>query len=125
MPIGKKAPNLDNDNSTELPENQNTKNDDQTTAENPSPPALSPAPAQNQPPAPAQNQPLDPIDEDTSRANNTTKGSGSRSAGDGRIVVGRYYSDRDERYVSVQVDELIFFNAALTNDDVQLIYNSA
>ena len=64
MPVGKKVPSRDNDNSIELPENQNIKDADQSTAENPTPPAL--------PPAPAQNQPSDSIDEDTSRTNNTT-----------------------------------------------------
>ena len=55
----------------------------------------------------------------------TTKQGGSRSAGDGRIVVGRRYTDRDWDYASVVADELIYFNAALKSDDVQLIYNSA
>ena len=40
-------------------------------------------------------------------------------SGDGRIVVGRPFTDKDERYVSIQVDELIFFNRALTTDEVQ------
>ena len=46
---------------------------------------------------------------------------------DGRIVVGRLqtYKDQNGSYASVQVDELIYFNAALTNDDVQSIYSSA
>ena len=47
------------------------------------------------------------------------------SAGDGKIVVGRAYTNQNQDYASVQVDELIYFNAALTNDDVQSIYNSA
>ena len=61
----------------------------------------------------------------TEVASNTTEGLGSRSAGDGRIVVGRVHTNHDERYASVQVDELIYFNAALTSDEVQSIYNSA
>ena len=55
----------------------------------------------------------------------TTRISESLSAGDGRIVVGRWYTDSDSYYSSIQVDELIFFNAALTDTDVQSIYNSA
>ena len=55
----------------------------------------------------------------------TTGSARSGSVGDGRIVVGRYYPDQDRNYASVQVDELIYFNAALTSDDVQSIYNSA
>ena len=58
-------------------------------------------------------------------ASDTTKDAYSHSAGDSRIVVGRIYADRDQRYASVQVDELIYFNAALTSDHVQSIYNSA
>ena len=42
--------------------------------------------------------------------------------GDGRIVVGRLLTDQDDSYSSVQVDELIYFNASLTSDEVQLIY---
>ena len=49
----------------------------------------------------------------------------SMSSGDGRIVVGRHYTDQDWEYASVQVDELIYFNAALSSDHVQSIYNSA
>ena len=45
-------------------------------------------------------------------------------AGDGRIVVGRYYTDTDERYSSVQVDELLFFNQALSPADVIALNNS-
>ena len=55
----------------------------------------------------------------------TNKRSSSHAAGDGRIVVGRYDAYHDDYYTSVHVDELIYFNAALTTDDVQSIYNSA
>ena len=55
----------------------------------------------------------------------TTKYGPPYSAGDGRIVVGRRSTDRNERYVSVRLDELIYFNAALTDTQVQSIYNSA
>ena len=61
----------------------------------------------------------------TEVANDTTKSTKPFPAGDGRIVVGRLYTDRDESYGNVQVDELIYFDAALTSDDVQSIYNSA
>ena len=49
----------------------------------------------------------------------------SSSAGDGRIVVGKDYTHSDGNYASVQVDELIYFNTALTDTQVQSIYNSA
>ena len=45
----------------------------------------------------------------------------SRSAGDGRIVVGRHYTDRNQDYASVQVDELIFFNQALTQQQIDAL----
>ena len=47
------------------------------------------------------------------------------SAGNGTIVVERYYTAIDGDYTGVEVDELIYFNAGLTSDDVQSIYNSA
>ena len=56
---------------------------------------------------------------------NTTKDAHLGSVGDGRIIVGRRYTDSNEKYGSVHLDELIYFNAALTSDDVQSIYNSA
>ena len=58
-------------------------------------------------------------------ATDTSKHDVNRSAGGGRIVAGREYTDSDERYASVQVDELIYFNASLTSDDVQSVYNAA
>ena len=65
MPVSKNIPSRDNDNSTEYPENQNIKDDDQSTAENlQTPPTL--------PPAPAQFQPIDSTGEDTSMTNNNT-----------------------------------------------------
>ena len=43
------------------------------------------------------------------------------SAGDGRIVLGRRYTGNDEEYASVQVDELTFFNQALTPDQISTL----
>ena len=56
-------------------------------------------------------------------ASDTTNFGGTYSAGDGRIVVGRIFTDRDENYASIQVDELIYFNKALTTTDIKLLYN--
>ena len=53
----------------------------------------------------------------------TTKVLRSRSAGDGRIVVGRVYTKRDDNYASMQIDELIFFNKALSTTEIQVLYN--
>ena len=51
-------------------------------------------------------------------ASDTSKDVGSRSPGGGRIVVGRWYTDRDQDYASVQIDELIFFNNFLTLEEI-------
>ena len=59
-------------------------------------------------------------------ASGTTKDtSRSYSPGNGRIVMGRVFTDQDQNQASVMIDELIYFNASLTSDDVQSIYNSA
>ena len=60
----------------------------------------------------------------------TFKNEEQYSAGDSRIVVGYRYTDHNQdagdcRYVSVQVDELVYFNVVLTDSDIQSIYNSA
>ena len=60
----------------------------------------------------------------TEVVSDTTKGTWSRSTGDGRIVVGRYATDRDIDYASVMVDELLFFNQALSVDDTETLYQS-
>ena len=53
----------------------------------------------------------------------TTKTVLARVAGDGRIVVGRRFTNQDMDYANVQVDELNFFNQSLTSAEVQSIYN--
>ena len=54
-------------------------------------------------------------------ASDTSKADGSQSPGDGRIVVGRKYTDRNQDYASVQVDELIFFNNSLTLEEIETL----
>ena len=60
------------------------------------------------------------MDSDTEK----TAGHLTYSTGDGRIVVGRRRTDKDQDYVSVQVDELIIFNRTLSNVEVESIYNA-
>ena len=43
--------------------------------------------------------------------------------GDGRVVVGRRYVTRSQNYAHVEVDELVFFNKALMEDEVMELYN--
>ena len=49
----------------------------------------------------------------------------SYSAGKWKIVIGKAYAHDDMFYSSVQIDELIFFNRALTVDEISQIYSSA
>ena len=53
-----------------------------------------------------------------------TQSGGPFSAGDGRIVVGRRFTDQDKLQASIAVDELIFFNQSLTVDDIEALYQS-
>ena len=63
------------------------------------------------------------FDNGTEVANVATKVAGSDHPGDGRIVVGRIYTDRGLLYASVQVDELTFFNKALSTTEIAATYN--
>ena len=47
----------------------------------------------------------------------------SHEEGDGRTVVGRYLTNVDDNYASVDIDELLFFNEALNVDQVTKIKN--
>ena len=57
-------------------------------------------------------------------ASDTSKTERSNPVREGRIVVGRTYTDKDEAYGSVQVDELIYFNQALIESEIKAIYKS-
>ena len=43
---------------------------------------------------------------------------------DGRIVIGRIRTDLNIRYASVQVDELLFFNQSLTEQEIMMLSQS-
>ena len=47
-----------------------------------------------------------------------------RTAATDRIVLGRFYLDRNERYSSVKIDELVFFNQSLKSAEVQQLLRS-
>ena len=57
------------------------------------------------------------------RQNDTEQLVTNINPGDGRIVIGRRYSGLDEAYSSVQVDEVLFFNEALTDDEIKMLSN--
>ena len=40
-----------------------------------------------------------------------------------KTVVGRFYTDLDEKYATIKVDEVTMWNMALTAQDVQDLYN--
>ena len=44
-------------------------------------------------------------------------------AGTGRVVVGKYSASVDEGYAGVEVDELLFFNQTLDDDQITEIKN--
>ena len=50
-----------------------------------------------------------------------SKAAGNFTNGDRRIVIGRRFSGSDERYASVQMDELLFFNEALTKTEITIL----
>ena len=56
--------------------------------------------------------------------NDPTKTARSYAPGQGRIVVGRRFTDRDRLYMSMMVDELLFFNQTLSTTDIKLLYNA-
>ena len=44
-------------------------------------------------------------------------------AGSGKIVIGRTHPSRDQKYASLMMDELMFFNRKLTVSEIQILYN--
>ena len=50
---------------------------------------------------------------------------GTYPPGDGHVVLGRYFTDREEsqQYASGSVDELMFFKAKLSDSDVEALVN--
>ena len=58
-------------------------------------------------------------------ASKTTKNDPSYtpSSGDGRIIVGRTFTNSYERYTSLQIDELVYFNQDLNTEEIIQLYN--
>ena len=50
------------------------------------------------------------------------KTSTSKPAGDGMIVAGRRFTNLNGYYASVSLDEVLFFNSILNEEDVNAIY---
>ena len=49
--------------------------------------------------------------------------SDTQTDGDGRMIVGKKHANVNNYYAHVEVDELIFFNQALLEEDVMELYN--
>ena len=47
-----------------------------------------------------------------------TSFSNHHNVGDGRIIIGRRYTDNDGAYGSIEIDELRFFNRTLTEAQI-------
>ena len=47
----------------------------------------------------------------------------SHVAASRKTVLGRFYTDLDEKYATIKVDEVTMWNMALTAQDVQDLYN--
>ena len=45
----------------------------------------------------------------------------TNSAGNGQIVVGKFRPEEDRNYSSVELDELLFFNATSTQEDIEAL----
>ena len=56
--------------------------------------------------------------------NSTTREITHRSDPDGRLVVGRYSTDTDNQYTSLEIDELFLFYHVLSSEEVQYMYES-
>ena len=56
------------------------------------------------------------------QAHDNTSSPPTRTQGNGRIVIGRFLTEEDHSYTTVEIDELLFFNATLTPDQITTLY---
>ena len=45
----------------------------------------------------------------------------TRTLGDGKVVLGRRYTDQDKNYASVEIDELVFFDSNINMAQIQML----
>ena len=55
---------------------------------------------------------------------NTTRTEDTKGATDGRIVVGRALTNYIDFYASLQIDELIYFNQALSPEEIEKLHTA-
>ena len=53
--------------------------------------------------------------------NETSKRSSTSVSNNGTIVIGRLFTDLNEFYGSVQMDELLFYNRTLTEPEIRML----
>ena len=46
----------------------------------------------------------------------------TKESGDGKMVIGRQFTNKDENYVSMKIDELMMWNEALDLDEMNDLY---
>ena len=56
-------------------------------------------------------------------ASDTTTWGPLRQAPNGKIVIGRVYTDHNVYYSSIQIDQLALFNQSLSNAEISALYN--
>ena len=54
-------------------------------------------------------------------AGDSSIGGEANPIGDSRLVIGRRFTTQDNDYVSAEVDEVLLFNAALTEQEIQIL----
>ena len=55
---------------------------------------------------------------------NSTKNFGQHGRSNGRIFIGKLAYEINDHYASVEVDELLFYNRALTEDEITMLSES-
>ena len=55
----------------------------------------------------------------------TTKNSNPVGKGNGKVVIGKFFTDRNERYSNIEMDELYFFNTVLNTEEISTLMYKA
>ena len=56
------------------------------------------------------------------QAHDDTSSPPTHAQGNGRIVIGRFLTEEDHSYTTVEIDELLFFNSILTPGQITTLY---
>ena len=72
---------------------------------------------------PMNGQGLEIFQDGTVVAVQPNKGTRQSTPGNGSLVLGKHFVNEDGMYVSMDLDELLFFNRKLTTQEVKKIYD--